>query len=270
MPEILNLTFIQNAVLASILASTACGVIGSLVVINRLVFLSGGIAHTAYGGVGLAFFLGLPVLPCTLGITVLAALIMAAVTIRDMERADTVIGVLWATGMALGIILLDITPGYNVNLMSYLFGSILTVPRSDIWIMLILISCILLLTFLFYKDFLLMSFEPEFARTKGVPVTPLYFLLLAMIAVSVVMLIQIVGLILVIALLSIPSYLAQSGSVSLGRMMFKASVYSTLFCLVGLFLSYRFNLTSGACIIAVASIVFFLSILKNTFRTQKL
>jgi len=258
--QIFELTFIQNAMLAAVLASIACGIIGSLVVVNRLVFLSGGIAHTAYGGVGLAFFLGLPVMPCTLGITVLAALIMAMVSLRDMGSSDTVIGVLWASGMALGIILLDLSPGYNVDLMSYLFGSILTVPRSDIWIMLILIACILILTFFFYKDFLLMSFDADFARTKGVPVAPLYFLLLAMIAVSVVMLIRVVGLILVIALLSIPPYLARDGSNSLGRMMLKACSYSLVFCMLGLYLSYSFNITSGACIIAVASIGFFISL----------
>ncbi len=107
-------------------------------VVNRIVFISGGIAHASYGGVGLAFFLGLPVLPVTTAFTVFAALIMALVTLRARERADTVIGVIWAAGMALGVILLDITPGYNVDLMSYLFGSILAVPRSDLWIMAIL------------------------------------------------------------------------------------------------------------------------------------
>lgn len=261
--EIFELSFIQNAVLAAFLASIACGIIGSLVVINRLVFLSGGIAHTAYGGVGLAFFLSLPVMPCTLGITILAAVVMAAVTLRNMENSDTIIGVLWASGMALGIILLDLTPGYNVDLMSYLFGSILTVPRSDIWIMLVLIVCILALTFFFYKDFLLMSFDPDFARTKGVAVAPLYFLLLTMIAVSVVMLIQVVGLILIIALLSIPPYLARGTSRSLAFMMLKACVYSLVFCMLGLYLSYKFNITSGACIIAVASIGFFISLAFN-------
>ncbi|MFP4168983.1 MAG: metal ABC transporter permease [Desulfonatronovibrionaceae bacterium] len=267
--EILKMTFMQNALLAALLASIACGIIGSLVVINRLVFLSGGIAHTAYGGVGLAFFLGLPVLPCTLGITMLASLIMAGITVRNMENADTVIGVLWASGMALGIILLDISPGYNVDLMSYLFGSILTVPRFDIWIMLALIVSVLALTLIFYHDFLLMSFDPDFARTRGVAVTPLYFLLLTMIAVSVVMLIQVVGLILVIALLSIPPYLARGKSRSLAWMMLKACIYSLVFCLLGLYLSYRFNITSGACIIAVASAGFFTKVSANLLIPKK-
>lgn len=135
MTAILGLEFIQNAVLAGILASVACGVIGSLVVVNRQVFMAGGVAHAAYGGVGLAFFLGLPVLPCTVLFTALAALGMALASFGRAERSDALVGVMWAAGMALGIILMDLTPGYNVDLMSYLFGSILAVPTRDVWFM---------------------------------------------------------------------------------------------------------------------------------------
>jgi zinc transport system permease protein len=255
--DLLAYEFMQNAMLAAVLASVACGVIGTLVVVNRLVFLAGGVAHAAYGGVGLAFFLGLPVLPCTMGFTLGTSAIMAGVTLKRKERAETVIGVLWAAGMALGILLLDITPGYNVDLMSYLFGSILTVPASEIRIMAGLDLVIVAVVLFFYRDFLVMSFEPEFARTRGVPVTPLYFTLLAMVAMSVVMIIQVVGLILVIALLTIPPYMARGPSRSLLTMMVRAVVWSIFFCLTGLWLSYACNLTSGASIIAVATICFF-------------
>jgi len=258
MIEAFSLEFMQNALFAGILASIACGMIGSLVVVNRQVFLAGGIAHSAYGGIGLAFFLGLPVLPTTLGFTLVAAGIMAAITLKKPQQSDTVIGVLWAAGMATGIILLDITPGYNVDLMSYLFGSILTVPRHDLWIMLVLIAVIALIITLFYRQFLLLSFEPEFARTQGVPVPLLHFIQLAMVAVSVVMIIQVVGLILVIALLSIPPYLAGQRARSLFSMMLMASLWSMVFCTSGLILSYQFDLTTGATIIAVATVTFFI------------
>lgn len=257
MLHLLSLPFLQNAIWAGILASIACGIIGSLVVVNRMVFLAGGIAHTAYGGVGLAFFTGLPVMPCTVGFTLSASAIMASLTLARKSRIDTIIGIFWAAGMALGILLIDFTEGYKVNLMSYLFGSILTVSSMDIWVMAILDFLILVLVLIFYKNFVAMSVDDEFSRTRGVPVNFLYFLLMGMIAVSVVMVIQVVGLILVIALLTIPPYLAQRKAASMGKMMFRAFLWSTLFCFLGLYAAYRFDLTSGASIIAVGTICFF-------------
>jgi len=257
--EVLQFEFMQNALMAGLLASVICGIIGTLVVVNRIVFISGGIAHASYGGVGLAFFLGLPMLPVTTGFTLFAALIMAMVTLRARERADTVIGVIWAAGMALGIILLDLTPGYNVDLMSYLFGSILAVPRSDLWIMAGLAVLVLLVVAAFFRGFLAMSFDEEFARSRGVPVDFLYFLLIAMVGLSVVMIIRVVGLILVIALLTIPPFIAERRTRSLGSMMAVSTLLSTLFTVVGLLVSYMADITSGASIIGVASLTFFLS-----------
>ncbi len=256
MLEALSFDFMQNALMAGLLASIACGIIGALVVVNRIVFLAGGVAHSAYGGVGLAFFMSWPVLPCTIGFTIAASLVMAGLTLRFQDKADTIIGVLWAAGMATGIILIDITPGYNVDLMSFLFGSILAVPAADLWIMLGLDAVILTIVLLFYKDFLIMSFDAEFARARGVPVAVLHCLMLAMVAVSVVMIIRVVGLILVIALLTIPPFLAERYATSLGRMMLAAILWSVAFCIIGLIISYRFDITSGASIIACAVVCF--------------
>ncbi len=258
--DALGFAFMQNAIMAGLLASIACGVMGSLVVVNRMVFLAGGIAHAAYGGVGLAFFLGLPVLPCALGFSTGASLLMGAATLKRTDRTDTVIGVLWATGMATGILLLDLSPGYSSGLMSFLFGSILTVPRSDLWVMLGLDLVILIFMALYYKDLLLMSFDREFARTRGVGVTWLHFMVPALTACAVVMIVQVVGLILVIALLTIPPYLAERTAKNLGAMMGLATLYAMLFCLGGLWLAYSFDLTSGASIIAVAAASFILSL----------
>lgn len=267
--EPLQFEFMRNALLAGVLVSISCGIIGSLVVVNRLVFLSGGIAHAAYGGIGLAFYTGLPVTLGTTSFALAIALIMGAVSLRIKHRADTIIGVLWAFGMALGILLIDLTPGYNVDLMSYLFGSILAVPRSDIWFMIPLDGVILLITLLFYKEFLAMSYDEEFAFIVGIPVRTLYFVLLCMTALSVVAIIRVVGLILVIALLTIPPYIAEKHTASLGKMMVLSSLFGVLFTVTGLWVSYRFDLTSGATIIMIAVLAFFLSQLGDLFRKRK-
>ncbi|AOY58882.1 cation ABC transporter, permease protein [Desulfococcus multivorans] len=243
------------------LAGVTCGMIGTLVVVNRIVFLAGGIAHAAYGGIGLAFFLGLPYMLGTFGFSLGVAMFMAAMTVRSRHRSDTVIGVIWAVGMAIGVILLDLTPGYNVDLMSYLFGSILTVPTSDLWIMGLMTVMVAGLVAFFYNALLAMSYDGEFARLRGVPVAGLYFLLLGMISVCVVMVIQVVGLILVIAMLTIPPYIAEKFSDSLAGMMLISCLISCVFTVAGLWISFRYDLTSGATIILVNGAGFFLSII---------
>ena len=216
----------QNALLAGILVSIACGVIGTLTVINRMVFIAGGIAHGAYGGLGIAFYFSLePLLGASL-FSVFLALLIATITLKDKSKMDSVIGALWAFGMAFGIILTDLAPGYNVDLMSYLFGSL--------------------------------SFDAEFARLRGVKTTLLYYALTCMMALSVVMTIRAVGLILVIALLTIPPYIAGAVSSRLGTMMLNAALISAAFCVSGLWLSFEANLTSGASIILIASVCFFI------------
>jgi len=268
--EVLQFEFMRNALLAGLLTSVICGIIGTFVVVNRIAFLAGGIAHAAYGGIGIAFFFGLPYIVGTLGFTLFAALIMAAVTLKARDRADTFIGVLWAGGMALGVLFLDLTPGYNVDLMSYLFGSILAVPKSDLWQMLVMSLSIGLIVIFFYNDFLAMSYDEEFARLRGVPVKVLYFLLIGMIALSIVMIIRVVGLILVIALLTIPPYIAEKYVQSLRMMMLISTLLCCVFTMTGLWLSYIFNLTSGSTIIMVATVAFFISFLMQYLKTKRL
>jgi len=268
MIEALQLEFIRNALAAGILVSLVCGVIGSLVVVNRIVFLAGGIAHAAYGGIGLAFFMGWPYVAGTLGVSVVSAGIMAAVTLRARHRADAVVGVIWAVGMAIGVILLDLTPGYNADLMSYLFGSILAVPASDLWQMGAIAVGVVIAVSFYYNDFLAMSYDDEFARLRRVPVTFLYCLLLVMTALTVVMIIRVVGLILVIALLTIPPFIAEKFTGSLRAMMVVASLLSCFFTVSGLWLSYLLNLTSGATIILVAAVGFFAAALWGRFKPR--
>lgn len=261
MIEALHFEFMQNALLAGLLASVLCGVMGTLVVVNRIVFLSGGIAHAAYGGIGLAFYFGWPFLVGTIGFSLAAALVMAAVSLHAKHRADTVIGVVWAVGMAFGIILLDLTPGYNVDLMSYLFGSIMMVPRSDLWMMSAMGMLILIFIIFYYNDLLALSYDTEFARIRGVPVNALYFTLIALLAVTIVLTIQVVGLILIIALLTIPPFIVEKFTASLVQMMIGASLLGAVFTVSGLWLSYTLDLTAGASIIMVAGAGFFLSLL---------
>ena len=257
--DALQFEFIRNALLAGILVSISCGIIGTLVVVNRIVFISGGIAHSAYGGIGLALYTGLsPTLGAAL-FSVAVAMIVGAISLKNKHRADTIIGVLWAIGMGLGIIFIDLTPGYNVDLMSYLFGSILSVQKTDIWFMIPLVIVIILTILTIYREFIALSYDEEFAFVVGIPVKTLYLVLLCMTALSIVMIIRVVGLILVIALLSIPPYIAEKYTSSLGKMMVLASLLGILFTLLGLWLSYNYDITSGATIIMVAGVSFFIS-----------
>lgn len=267
--EALQLEFVRNALMAGVLVSVVCGVIGTLVVVNRIVFLAGGIAHAAYGGIGLAFFMGWPYAVGTTGVSILSAGVMAAVTLKARHRVDAMVGVIWAVGMAIGVVLLDLTPGYNVDLMSYLFGSILAVPGSDLWQMAAIGIAVISIVTYYYNDFLAMSYDDEFARLRNVPVTFLYCLLLGMVALTVVMIIRVVGLILVIALLTIPPFIAEKFTGSLRAMMVLSSILSCLFTITGLWLSYLFNLTSGATIILVAAAGFFMSALWEYLKPRR-
>ena len=264
MLEVFSYSFIQNAIIAGILVSIASGVIGSLVVVNRMVFLSGGVAHTAYGGIGLAVYFGFPIFFGASLFAIAAALFMAYITLHQRERMDTFIGLIWAVGMAIGVILIDLTPGYNVDLLSYLFGSILAVSQEDIYYMSALVAAIVVIVTLRYRDILAVSYDSEYAALRGINVPFFYTLILVMSALTVVIAIKVVGLILVIALLTIPIYIAEKISNSLGAMMIVSGVLSTIFTLAGLFLSYQYDLTSGATIIMVSaiSLVIFLSFIK--------
>ncbi|MDR2080288.1 MAG: metal ABC transporter permease [Campylobacteraceae bacterium] len=258
MIEALSFQFMQNALIAGVLVSITCGIVGSLIVVNRMVFIAGGIAHGAYGGLGLALFLGLSPLFGALGFSALLAVIVAFLTYANKERADAVIGAIWAFGMAIGIIFADMSKGYNTDLTSFLFGSILSVSAGDLRLMGAVCALIVLLAMLFYKEFLAISFDMEFAKLQGLNTKLFYTVLIIMTALCIVSCIRAVGLILVVALLSIPPYIAERFCVKLSQMMLLSAALSVLFTLTGLTLSYMFDLTSGASIILVASFAFFI------------
>lgn len=257
MSEILSLNFMQNALIAGLLVSVLCAMVGSLVVINRLSFIAGGIAHGAYGGIGVAFFFSLEPLFGAGVFSLVLALIIAFITLKDRTKIDSAIGAIWAFGMAIGIIFIDLTPGYSADLMSYLFGSILAVSDMDLAFMGAITALFLITIMLFYRQFVAISFDAEFARLRGVRTNLFYYLLICMTALCVVATIRVVGLILVIALLTIPPYIAQIFAKRLGAMMAISALFSVLFCTLGLWVSFELNLTSGACIILIASLCFF-------------
>lgn len=268
----LQYDFMRNALLAGLLVSITCGIIGTYVVVKRIVFISGGIAHAAYGGIGMSYFFGWnPVLGAII-FSLASAFGMGFVQRKTKERADSIIGVMWAIGMAIGIIFLDLTPGYKADLMSYLFGSILAVPVTDLWVMLIMNLVILLLVLLFYKELLGITFDEQYALVLNVPVHWMYLLLMAMIGFSVVMLMRVVGLIMVIALLTIPASIGAMFLRDIKKIMLVASLLGMIFTTLGLFASYFLNLTSGATIILIAGLAYVISLFIqiSRFRTKKI
>jgi zinc transport system permease protein len=269
MLEILQYDFMRNALMAGLLAAVACGIVGTYVVINRIVFISGGIAHAAFGGIGLGYLIGIsPVLGAVV-FSVPAALGMGLVSKRTKLPEDTAIGILWAIGMALGIVFIGLAPGYAPDLFSYLFGNILTVPFSDLALILVLDVIVVVTVVALYKEFLSLSFDEEFGKVTGVPVDALYLMLLCMIALTVVMLIRVVGIILVIALLTVPATLARQITYNLKQMMLLAIIFGAAFTFGGLWLSYVFDLASGATIILFSGSVLLLSFGISRLRKRR-
>jgi len=254
-----NQPFMQHAFLTGILASLACGIIGSYVVVKRIVFISGGISHSVLAGMGLAYYLGYHPLLGAVLFAILAALLIGVISLRARQREDTIIGAVWAIGMAAGLIFISRTPGYNADLMSYLFGNILMVSRGDLMIIAVLDGLIVLLVFLFYKQFLAVCFDEEYARLQGIRVDAVYLLLLCLTALTIVVLIQVVGIILVLALLTLPAAAASHYARSLLPMMIIATGVGMVCTSAGLFLSYEPNLPTGATIVMTAGVIYLVS-----------
>jgi zinc transport system permease protein len=245
--------FMRNAVLAGLLASLLCGVVGTFVVVNRLVFATGGISHAAFGGLGLFYYLGLSPLPGAVVAALLCALVLGLAGAERFRSHDALIGVLWSAGMAIGIVFMQLAPGYTPDLTAILFGDILSVTRGQLGLALVLDLAVLTTIGLFFKEFVAVSFDESFAAVQRKPVKLLLTLLLLLIAASIVMLIQTVGIILVIALLSIPPLIGLQ-LVRDFRALIAASVAtSLLMTMAGLALSYRYDLPSGPAIILLGT-----------------
>ncbi len=252
-------TFLQNALLSGILASVSCGIIGTYVVVRRISYLAGAIAHTVLAGLGVANYIRIVydikwLLPMhgALISALIASLIVGWVSLKSKEREDTVIGAIWAIGMAVGILFIFKTPGYNQELMSYLFGNILMVRSADIWLIALLDIAIVIGGVLFLNRLRAVCFDEEFARVRGINVEFWYLFLLVMTALTVVIMVSIVGIVLVIALLTLPAAIAGRFAKNLFQMMMISVVLSMFFTTGGIALSYQPNLPPGATIILVA------------------
>jgi len=251
--------FLQRSLAGGLLASIGCGVVGSYVVVQRISLLAGAIAHAVLGGMGVAWYFGANPLAGALVAAVIAALVIGWVKLRFAEREDTAISAIWALGMAVGILFIAKTPGYSVDLMGYLFGNLLMMSSSDLQLIAVLDVVILVLVGLFFRQFLAVCFDPEFARVRGLMVERYYLLLLVLVALTVVMLIQVVGLILVIALMTLPAAIAGRFTHSLAAMMGLAVLVGMLFTTGGLAVSYAPDLPSGPVIIVLAGLGYLLA-----------
>lgn len=261
--------FLQTAILAALLASLGCGVVGTYVVVKRITFIAGGIAHSVLAGMGAAMYYGFDPLHGALLAAVVAGLLIGWIHLHWKTQEDTLIGALWAIGMAIGVLFISKTPGYQTDLMSYLFGNILLVPQDTLWFMLGLDIVLLAIVGTYHQQFLAVVFDEEFARLRGVPVGFFYLLLLVLVAVTVVLLIQIVGLILVLALLTIPAAIAGHYVHSLGKMMLIATLLGSLFSMGGLALSYSPDLPAGPTIILLAGAAYVASSLFVHYRQRR-
>jgi len=247
--QFFHYSFIQNAFFAAVLLSVITGFIGSYIVVRRLVFLSGGITHASFGGIGIAWYFGLnPILGASV-FSVLSALGLEYLSQGRTLREDSAIGMLWSFGMAVGILFVFLTPGYAPNLMSFLFGSILTIAKTDVLLLLILSILTFLFFAVFYYPILFMAFDIDFAKTQNVPVKFIGYTLSVLIALSIVFAIRAVGIILIISLLTIPANIANTVTYRFKWIVILSTLISFISIAAGIVISYRLNVPSGATII---------------------
>ncbi len=268
--EILQYTFFQNALIIGILASIACGIIGPFVVAKRISFLGGGIAHSSFGGIGLAYFFGFNPLIGAAVFSIMSALGIGIVSKKFKNREDAVIGAMWSLGMAIGLVFIYLTPGYSADLFSYLFGNILMTSSADLILAVILNIIIITSVLAFYRWFVAIIFDEEFSEVTNIAVFPVYLFLLCLVALTIVILIRIVGVILVIALLTLPAATAQTFNKTFKKIIFWSIIFGCLFTTAGIFLSYYLNLPSGPMIIFVAVFIYVAVLVGNKITLRKL
>ncbi len=256
MLSIFAYSFMRNAFMAGILASIIFGIIGTFVVVKRLVFISGGISHASFGGVGMAYFLGWNPLWGASLFAVVSALGVGLVGKKTMQREDTAIGIVWALGMALGALFMSMTPGYLPTMSSVLFGNILMISIIDIYLMAILTIVITATVILLYPRIQGVSFDEEFSKVVGVHTTLLYLFMLILVALSIVVLIKLVGIVLLIAMLAIPASISGEFTSDMSKMMVSSSILSLSFIITGLFISVLWDIPPGPSIVILSGTVF--------------
>ncbi len=257
--ELLDYAFFRNALLGSLFASIACGIIGTYVVSRRLVFISGGITHASFGGLGIGFYFGLNPIYSAMVFSVFSAFGIQWLSEKQGVREDSAIGVFWSLGMAIGIVLTFLTPGYTPNLSEYLFGNILTVTQSDI-LSLVVLSAILLLFFIAnYRAIVSVSFDTQFAQTRRIRTKIIEYSMMLFTAVTIVLSIRLVGIVLLMSLITVPQMTANIFTVNYSKLILLSILFSFVGSVSGLLLSYYLNVPSGAFIIFVLIVMFFIA-----------
>ncbi len=256
MTDLLQYAFFQHALMGSLLTAVACGMVGSYIVVRRLVFISGGITHASFGGLGLGFFMGTNPVWTALLFAVLSAFGVEWVSRTQDVREDSAIAAVWSLGMALGVIFIFMTPGYTPSLTAYLFGNILTITQSDIMWIALLTGALLLFFALAMKSILYVAFDRDFARTQGLPVAWIEYTMMFFIAVTIVLSIRLVGIMLLMSLLTLPQMTANLFTCDFRKMVVGSILIGFAGCVAGLILSYYLDVPSGAFIILVLVMLF--------------
>ena len=254
--ELFNYTFFQHALLGSLFASIACGIIGTYIVTRRLVFISGGITHASFGGIGIGLYTGIsPILGAAI-FSVLSAFGVEWLSKRKDMREDSAIAVFWTFGMAIGIIFSFLAPGFTPDLSAFLFGNILTITLADIW-MLVILSIILIGFFYFFlTPVIYIAFDREYARSQRIPVRLFEYILMMFIALTIVACLRMIGIVLVISLLTLPQMTANLFTHSFKKIIFMSIGIGFISCSGGLLLSYQLQVPSGAAIIFFSILVY--------------
>ena len=254
--ELLQYTFFQHALLGSLLASIACGLVGTYIVTRRLVFISGGLTHASFGGIGLGLYTGIPPILSAAVFAVLSAFGVEWLSKRKDMREDSAIAVFWTLGMALGIMFTFLSPGFAPDLSAYLFGNILTITASDIALLGVLAAILAVFFGLYLRPIVSIAFDREFARSQGLPIAFFEYALMLFIALTIVACLRMVGIVLVISLLTIPQMTANLFSHRFHRIIWLSIGIGYLSCLGGLLLSFYLNVPSGASIIFFSILIY--------------
>lgn len=257
--SIFEYKFISNALIAAVLSSVICGILGSYIVSKRMVFISGGITHASFGGIGAAFYFGLNPFVGAAVFALLSALGIEWISKKGNVRSDSSIGILWSLGMAIGIIFVYITPGFTPNLMSYLFGSILTVSTSELVFMGLLATIVVLFFTLFYHPILFIAFDENFAKSQNAPVKLINYMLIVIIALGIVINIRVGGIILVMSMLTLPQNTANLFSNNFKQIIYYSILISFVGTIAGLAGSFWLGIPSGASIIFTLTLIFFVA-----------
>ncbi len=254
--DILQYTFFQNALLGAFLASILCGFIGTYIVTRRLVFISGGITHASFGGIGIGVFAGVNPVLSAMAFAVLSAFGVQWMEKRTDVRKDSAIAMFWTLGMSVGIICCFLTPGFMPDLPSFLFGSILAIETSDLWLLAVLTLAVALLFTFLLRPIQSIAFDSTFARSQHLPVAALEYMMMTLIAMTIVATLKLVGIVLAISLLTIPQMTANLFTYSYKKMIGASILIGCIDCTVGLYASYLLNVPSGATIIFVSIVLF--------------